>query len=238
VNVEALWHDLECGDYREDLPLWRSLAARAGGTVLDVGAGTGRVTLDLARRGVPVVALDVEPALLAALAHRAAGLPVETVTADARGFALPHRFSLVLAPMQTLQLLGGPAGRAAFLRCALAHLEPGGQLAAAVADPVDCFDDVHVMPPPPATRRVGDAIYATQLLAVVEQGGRAAMHRRREVVGRSPAENVVTELDRVSAGEIAAEAAALGYVVEPPREIPETERYLGSTVAMLRAPGA
>jgi hypothetical protein len=40
----------------------------------------------------------------------------------------------------------------------------------------------------------------------------------------------------VSAGEIAAEAAALGFVAEPPRRIPETERYLGSTVAMLRAP--
>jgi ubiquinone/menaquinone biosynthesis C-methylase UbiE len=48
VNLAALWHDLECGDYRDDLPSWRSLAATAGGPVLDVGAGTGRVTLDLA----------------------------------------------------------------------------------------------------------------------------------------------------------------------------------------------
>ena len=237
MNVDALWHDLECGDYREDLPLWRSLAADAGGTVLDVGAGTGRVTLDLAARGIPVIALDIEPALLAALAHRAGSLPVETVVADARCFALPQRFSLVLAPMQTLQLLGGSQGREGFLRCALAHLEPGGLLAAAVADPVDCFDEEHAVPPPPATRRVGDATYATQLLAVVEHGRRAAMHRKREVVG-SPAEDVVTELDRVSAAELAAEAAALGYVVEPPGRVPETERYLGSEVAMLRAPSA
>ncbi len=80
MNLAALWHDLECGGYREDLPTWRALAAETGGPVLDVGAGTGRVTLDLAAQGVAVVGLDREEALLAALAHRAAGLEVETAS--------------------------------------------------------------------------------------------------------------------------------------------------------------
>ena len=168
VNLDALWHDLECGDYREDLPLWRSLAAETGCPVLDVGAGTGRVTLDLAAEGVAVVALDIEPALLAALARRAGGLPVETVVADARRFELGRRFSLVLAPMQTLQMLGGDSGRAAFLRLALAHLQPGGLLAAAVADAMDCFDEEHPLPPPPDAREVAGVCYSSQLLAVVE----------------------------------------------------------------------
>ncbi len=70
MNLEALWHDLECGDYREDLPYWLALAAETGGPVLDIGAGTGRVTLALAAAGTAVVGLDIEPALLAALAHR------------------------------------------------------------------------------------------------------------------------------------------------------------------------
>src|SRR4249920_7709 len=116
MNLDALWHDLECGGYDEDLPLWRALAGEAGGPVLDVGAGTGRVTLDLAGAGAPVVALDAEGPLLEALAHRATGLPVETVVGDARELALgDRRFALVLVPMQTIQLLGGPRGRAAFL---------------------------------------------------------------------------------------------------------------------------
>ena len=59
-----LWHDIECSGYDEDLPLWRALAAEADGPVLDVGAGTGRVSLDLAARGVAVVALDAEASLL------------------------------------------------------------------------------------------------------------------------------------------------------------------------------
>ena len=123
TDLAVLWHDVECGDYREDLALWRELAG--AGPVLDVGAGTGRVTLDLAAAGVPVVALDSDAALLAALDERAAGLPVETLCADARAFDLgAATFPAIFVPMQTLQLLGGADGRAAFLRCARTHRPP------------------------------------------------------------------------------------------------------------------
>ena len=240
MNLEALWHDLECAGYREDLPLWRSLAAQCGGPVLDVGAGTGRVALELAADGVPVVAMDVEATLLASLGHRAAGLPVETACADARSFALARRFSLVLVPMQTLQLLGGTDGRAAFLRRALAHLEPGGLLAAAVADPMGCFDDVHALPPPPAACWVADVRYSSQLRSVAGDGGRAAIHRRREVRGPDgllTAEDVVLQLDRVTAPDVAREAAALGFVVEPCREVEGDDVVTGARQLERYPPG-
>jgi SAM-dependent methyltransferase len=239
MNLDALWHDLECGAYREDLQLWRALAAETGGPVLDVGAGTGRVTLDLAARGLAVVAVDVDAALLEALERRAARLPVETVVADARRLALDRRFSLVLVPMQTLQLLGGAAGRASFLRRALAHLEPGGLLAAAVADAMDCFDEEHDVPPPPDACEIAGVRYASRLLAVVDEGGRAAIHRRREIIGpgeRVEAHSVVVRLDRVSADDIAAEGCRLGFHDERRLYVPQTEEYLGSTVIALRAP--
>jgi SAM-dependent methyltransferase len=239
VKLDALWHDLECGAYAEDLPLWRALAREAAGPVLDVGAGTGRVTLDLAARGVAVVALDIDAALLKALEHRRAGLPVETAVADAREFALDRRFSLILVPMQTLQLLEGRSGRAAFLRCALDHLEPGGRLAAALADALDCFDDDHDTPPPSESWELDGVRYASQMLAVADEGGRAAIYRRREITGpdgRCESQNVVVRLDRVSADEVAAEAREHGFLTEPHLLIAETEQYLGSTVAVLRAP--
>ena len=229
MNLEALWHDLECGDYREDLPFWRALAAETGGPVLDVGAGTGRVTLDLVAAGGDVVALDIEPALLAALAHRAS---VETIVADACAFESDRRFGLIVAPMQTLQLLDD---RTAFLRRALAHLRPGGLLAAAISDAMDSFDEEHELPPPPQALDIGDTRYASQLLAVVEEDGRAAIHRRRQITGRD-AERVVVHLDRVSPDEVMVEAREVGFIVEPPRRVPETQRYLGSTIVVLRAP--
>jgi hypothetical protein len=143
--------------------------------------------------------------------------------------------------MQTLQLLSGRDGRAAFLRRALAHLAPGGLVAAAVADALDCFDDEHVLPPPPDARDIGDVRYASRLLGVADEGGRAALHRRREVIGpgeRYRCRDTIVRLDRVSADEIAAEGRALGYRNEPHRFVPETERYLGATVVVLRAPGS
>jgi SAM-dependent methyltransferase len=239
VHLGVVWHDLECGAYDLDLPLWRELAAETGGSVLDVGAGTGRVSLELASGGVEVVALEADAALLAALDRRAAGLPVETVVADARDFALSRRFSLAVVPMQTLQLLGGRPGRAAFLRCALDHLEPGGLLAAAVADAMDSFDEEHDTPPPPDECEIAGVRYASHLLAVVEEDGRAAIHRRREIArpgDRSESVEDVVRLDRVTAREIEDEAAELGFLVEPARYVPETEEYLGSTVVVLRAP--
>jgi SAM-dependent methyltransferase len=239
ANLDVLWHDLECSAYDQDLPLWRSLARETGGPVLDVGAGTGRVSLDLAAGGVSVVALDADPSLLEALTRRAAGLPVDTVVADARDFALGRRFPLVLVPMQTLQLLGGPSGRADFLRCALDHLEPGGLLAAALADAMDCFDEEHDLAPPPDACEITGVRYASHLIAVVEDDGRAAIHRLREVSGpgkRHESVEAVVRLDRVTADEVAAEATELGFLAEPHRFIPQNEEYLGSTVVALRAP--
>jgi SAM-dependent methyltransferase len=235
--TDVLWHDIECGAYDLDLPLWRELADHEGSPVLDVGAGTGRVALDLARRGHEVVALDRDPALLDALRERGAGLAVSTVAADARHFALDRRFTLIMVPMQTLQLLGGPAGRGRFLRCARHHLTGGGLLAVALADALEAFDADHDQPPVPDLREVGGVVYASRPVAVRDLGDRAAIERVREVVARDGTRTVsddVIELDRVDADELAAEAAAFGLRAQAPRRVPATLEYVGSTVAMLR----
>ncbi len=82
--------------------------------MLDLGAGIGRVTLDLAAAGHSVTAVDISPALLEELAARAGALPVRTVAGDIRELALDERdFDLCLVPMQTIQLLRGAAERRA-----------------------------------------------------------------------------------------------------------------------------
>ncbi len=117
ASPAVIWHEIECGGYRADLALWRELAEDArnqdrGAAILDIGAGTGRVALDLARAGHSVTALDSASELLDALYERAGKSPVETVHADARSFELErHDYALCLVPMQTIQLLGGASGR-------------------------------------------------------------------------------------------------------------------------------
>ena len=230
-----IWHDVECGSYAADLPLWRDLALAAGGPVLDVGAGTGRVAQDLHRRGVDVHALDVDAELLAELERRAPGVPVHH--ADARDFALPVRFALIIAPMQTVQLLGGARDRERFLRCARRHLLPRGLLAVALANTLDDFEEGEV-DVAPDMREVGGVVYASRPTAVRTDGDGFVLERLRERVDRTGDRTVEENrirLARVTAERLAAEAAALGYRPEPPRIVEPTEDHVGSEVAMLRA---
>jgi SAM-dependent methyltransferase len=237
VTDAVIWHDVECGAYDADLPLWRELAEAAGGTILDVGAGTGRVTLDLARRGHDVVALDSDPALVEELRHRAAGLPVEAVCADAREFDLGRKVALIIVPMQTLQLLGGAAGRGAFLDAAARHLAPGGVLAAALADALDATSDAErTEPPVPDMREVEGTVYASHPVGVRREGAGVVIERIRETVdaaGNRTAEGDAIRLDDADAATVAAEAERHGFRAQPARAVPGTDDYVGSEVVVL-----
>jgi SAM-dependent methyltransferase len=239
IASPVLWHDLECGGYSEDLPLWRELAGLAKEPVLDVGAGTGRVTLDLVAHGHEVVALDHDPELLAALEERAGVSRPLTVCADARSFELrPRTFGLVIVPMQTIQLLGGAAGRAAFLERALEHLDRGGLLVAAIADALEGYDADHATPPLPDTRELDGVVYASHPLAVRDEGDQLAIERLRETVAvdgtRTTAANVI-RLDRLDDAMLAREGEAIGFEALAPRFIDATNEYVGSVVVVLRA---
>jgi SAM-dependent methyltransferase len=236
--LHVAWHDLECGGYTADLGLWRELAGSARGPVLDVGAGSGRVALHLARAGHEVVALDLDEILLAALRERAGRLPVTTVRADARAFDLDRCFALVLAPMQTVQLLDGAAGRARFLDATRRHLAPGGLLAAALAEELEPFDARPVGGLVPERGELEGARLASHPVAVVDEGERVALERLREHLapgGARHEELSVVRIDRLGAGDLEREAAAHGLRAESVRRIARTPDHVGSTVVMLRA---
>jgi SAM-dependent methyltransferase len=235
----VLWHDLECGSYAADLPLWRELAgAAASGPVLEIGAGTGRVALDLAGRGHEVTALDNDGALLDALRARATeAVAVEAVTADARDFALGRRFGLCVVPMQTIQLLGGPAGRASFLACAYRHLVRGGLLAAALAEPLPEYDS-SLAPPLPDLRERDGWVYSSQPVAVWQDGDATAIERVRETVspaGEHSTSAYVVHLDLLSPAELERESAVVGFEPLPRRRIAPTAEHVGSDVVVVRA---
>jgi SAM-dependent methyltransferase len=237
--ADVIWHDLECGSYHEDLPLWRSLADGCPDPVLDVGAGTGRVALALARAGHAVIALDRDPQLLATLSARARAerLDVETILADAREFALARPVALCLVPMQTIQLLDGAPARMAFLRCARRALSPGGRLALAIADALEPFEvSAGSAEPLPDVTELDGVVYCSRPLAVRPENGGFVLERRRETVsgsGALVAERDLIRLEGLDAERLEAEGRAAGFTVAARAAVATTADYVGSTVVML-----
>jgi SAM-dependent methyltransferase len=234
----ADWHDVECASYAADLPVWRDLCAQTGGPVLDIGCGTGRIALDLAARGHAVTAIDADEALVRALLHGAGrrDLAVEAHTADTRSFELATRFPLAIAPMQVVQLLGGAEGRRAMLETVRRHLEPGGLLAIALADPFEAVPAGEALPPLPDVLEIDGWVLSSAPVAVRDDGDAVAIDRHRQAV--SPAgdlteERVTIRLDTVAAGTLEDEARAVGYAVRAQRRVPATHDYVGSAVVML-----
>jgi SAM-dependent methyltransferase len=93
---------------RRDVPFWRRVAAGANGTVLELGCGTGRISLPLARAGVSLVGVDRSEPMLARAAARASRIAraVPFVRADIRSLPFKRgRFAMVLAPYGVLQSL-------------------------------------------------------------------------------------------------------------------------------------
>ena len=242
THREVIWHDVENGSYAADLELWGELAADADGPILDLGAGTGRVARDLHAAGHEVHALDSDPKLLAALRERAPG--VTTITDDARTFSAAQRFALILAPMQLVQILGGPAARLAMLERVHAHLDQGGTFAAALADAHAAIPGGEARlpgaapePPMPDMLERDGWVFASQPVAVREQNGHVVVTRRRQAVsprGALEQETVEIALDVVSVEEVEQEARLAGLTPVERRQIAETTDHIGSTVVVCR----
>jgi SAM-dependent methyltransferase len=135
---DAALYDYEYRRRRDDVRCYVALARRLvceRGRVLELGAGTGRVTVPLARAGFDVTALDHEPAMLAALDARRRRLPaavaarITPVRGDLRDFDLGRRFDLVIAAFNVVEHLYTRVELDACLRAVRRHLRPGARFA-------------------------------------------------------------------------------------------------------------
>jgi SAM-dependent methyltransferase len=122
--------------YRErtDVAFFVEMAQAAGGPVLEVGCGTGRVLIPIARAGIGITGLDLSPSMLAVCRHNLAQEPAETqarvrlVEGDMRGFDLAQQFALVTLPFRPFQHLETVADQIACLTSIYRHLAPDGRL--------------------------------------------------------------------------------------------------------------
>lgn len=142
-DLFARLYDLEHKDFTEDIELYRNYAVRCGGPVLELGCGTGRVSLVLAQAGLDVVGVDNSPAMLALARARAAetGLAgqVELQLADVRALELERQFALAIYPLNGFLHLLAVADQLAALRNVSRALLPGGLLILDVPNPHAVF---------------------------------------------------------------------------------------------------
>jgi SAM-dependent methyltransferase len=139
LGSEALYRDARYYDHvyrrrRADVRFYVEMARRHGGPVLELGAGSGRVALELARAGIDVVAVDRMQPMLARARERAAALPrrarerIEIRRGDLRRLRLRRRFPLVIAPFNVFMHLYDRRDVERALSTCRHHLRPRGRL--------------------------------------------------------------------------------------------------------------
>jgi len=115
---------------------YSALAREAGGSVLELACGTGRVTIPIAKLGFPVTGLDIVPGMLAQARSKSVGLSVRWVEGDARTFDLREHFRLIFLTGNAFQASVTNAEQAAVLQRVHAHLDDEGLFALETRNPL------------------------------------------------------------------------------------------------------
>jgi SAM-dependent methyltransferase len=121
-------YDAENSDFETDGPFILSLAKQLGGAVLELGCGTGRVTIPLAQNDVEIVGLDVVPGMVDLAKQKAGELPIEWMVADVRTFQLGRKFRLIFESGSVFHHMLTRQDQEAYLARVREHLEDGGRL--------------------------------------------------------------------------------------------------------------
>ena len=125
------WENAQTLD-RRDVHFWRRMASRAKGSVLELGCGTGRVTIPVARAGAHIVGVDRSSEMLSHARRRSkrsrVGKRVSWIRGDIRSlpFRPSARFNLVMAPYGILQSLVRESDLKATLAAVAGVLSTGG----------------------------------------------------------------------------------------------------------------
>jgi SAM-dependent methyltransferase len=135
--VAAKYYDGAYGAMRDlvDAPFYVELAKEYGGPVLEIGCGTGRVLLDIARQGIEIHGVDNSAPMLAILREHlarenaAVSNKVTLHSADMRELRLDRKFPLATIPFRPMQHMHTVDDQVRALKSAAAHLAEGGTLA-------------------------------------------------------------------------------------------------------------
>jgi SAM-dependent methyltransferase len=118
------------------IAFYRTLAREAGGPVLEIACGTGRVAIPIAREGIPVTGLDIVAGMLERARIKSVGLPARWLVGDARTFALAEHFRLIFLTGNAFQAFLTNADQEALLQRVQAHLHEQGVFAFETRNPL------------------------------------------------------------------------------------------------------
>jgi SAM-dependent methyltransferase len=121
-----------------DIPFFLEFAEQTTGPILELMAGTGRVTVPLVASGAEVVAVDYSSEMLASLRENLtqAGLQAIIQFMDIRQLAIGQTFKLILRPFHAFPEITDPVDQMQALRAIRAHLAPGGRFICTLHNPV------------------------------------------------------------------------------------------------------
>lgn len=128
-------YDLENDECEPEFSFYLELAKETGGPILDLGCGTGRMTIPFAQAGFDVTGLDPAPAMLQRAKEKAGNLPITWVQADGRDFRLYRQFNFIFENGAVFMHMLTNADQRAFLGCVRAHLAPAGRFVFSVMFP-------------------------------------------------------------------------------------------------------
>lgn len=167
----------------QDVNFYREAARDFGDPILELGCGTGRVTLALAQMGKRVTGLDLSERMLECAARKRSALYTEErervhlVQGDMAKFDLGEKFRLIIIPFRPFQHLLEVREQMDCLNCVRKHLAPGGRLILDVfqTDAERMHDPVHMRETPVAEYETNDG----RVVRISERV--AAFHRAEQV---------------------------------------------------------
>ncbi|MFO0727402.1 MAG: class I SAM-dependent methyltransferase [Myxococcota bacterium] len=129
-SIYDLFHD----PGGEDARFYKEKAKESGGPILELGVGTGRVLLPIAREGIEIHGLELDPVMLDALREKLTKEPpavqekVQLFRGDMRHFSVPGSYVGIQIPFRSFLHNLDAAAQLDCLRCCLRLLRPGGRI--------------------------------------------------------------------------------------------------------------
>ena len=193
MNMSSALYDSFIADYYDESPIvrgrtqdvafYRQAARDFGDPILELGCGTGRITMALAQMGKRVTGLDLSERMLEYATRKRSKLHTEErervhlVQGDMAKFDLREKFRLIIIPFRPFQHLLEVKEQMACLDCVRKHLAPGGRLILDVfqTDAERMHDPVHMRETPVVEYKTSDG----RKVGITERV--AAFHRAEQI---------------------------------------------------------